>query len=90
MSLPVALGLTSVFLALIHRTLTTWRNQNRVGKPPVISYFVPWFGSIFSIAINPDQFFERSGKAVRNGIFGATVGGNTRYYVTDAAVSSNT
>lgn len=86
MSLPIVFAAASVVVAILHQTRTMWRNRNHNGKPPIIPHFFPWFGSLFSIAMNPDRFFEDAGKAGSKGIFGATVGGNTRYYVTDAAV----
>lgn len=59
------------------------------GKPSLVPYLCPWIGSMISISKDPDQFFrDASDKLGKNGVFGVMVGGNKKYYVTDAAVSS--
>jgi hypothetical protein len=83
---PTIFGVGLVFLALAYQFLR--RHRNAPGKPPMVSHLFPWIGSMFSIAKDPDRFFRDASNMVgANGVFGVMVGGNTKYYITDATVS---
>ena len=47
-----------VLLLLIARTVYK-KNQN-IGRPPVVSYTVPWVGSAIELGKSPDGFFKRA------------------------------
>ena len=48
----------SVLLLIIARTVY---NKNRItGRPPVVSYAVPWVGSAIDLGKSPDAFFKRA------------------------------
>jgi hypothetical protein len=85
-SSPTILGVGLVLFALAYQFLL--RHRKAPGKPPMVSHLFPWIGSMISISRDPDRFFrDASSKVGTNGVFGVMVGGNTKYYVTDAAAS---
>ena len=49
---------TSVLLLVIVRTV--YKKTQITGRPPVVSYVVPWVGSAFDLGKNPDAFFRRA------------------------------
>ena len=50
--------LASVLLLIIARAAYK-RNQD-IGRPPVVSYAVPWVGSAIDLGKDPDAFFKRA------------------------------
>lgn len=50
--------IASVLLLIIARVVY---GRNRVtGRPPVVSYTVPWVGSALDLGKSPDAFFKRA------------------------------
>ena len=48
----------SVLLLVLARTVY---KRNRVtGRPPVVSYIIPWVGSAIDLGKSPDAFFQRA------------------------------
>ena len=50
--------LSSVLLLVIARAV--YRRNQVAGRPPVVSYAVPWVGSAIDLGKCPDAFFKRA------------------------------
>ena len=48
----------SVLLFIIARAV--YKKNQVTGRPPVVSYAVPWVGSALDLGKNPDAFFKRA------------------------------
>ena len=49
---------TTVLLLIIARV--AYKRNQIIGRPPMVSYVIPWVGSAIDIGKNPDAFFERA------------------------------
>ena len=47
---------TTVLLLIIARA--AYKRNQIIGRPPMVSYVIPWVGSAIDIGKNPDAFFE--------------------------------
>ena len=54
---PVVIA-TSVLLLIIARV--AYKKSRITGRPPMVSYTIPWVGSAIDIGKNPDAFFKRA------------------------------
>ena len=52
---PVVI-VTSVLLLIIARV--AYKKSRITGRPPMVSYTIPWVGSAIDIGKNPDAFFK--------------------------------
>jgi hypothetical protein len=50
--------LASILLLVVARTV--YKKTQITGRPPVVSYLVPWVGSALDLGKNPDAFFRRA------------------------------
>ena len=48
----------SVLLLIIARV--AYKRDKTTGRPPMVSYAVPWVGSAIDLGKNPDAFFKRA------------------------------
>lgn len=48
----------SVLLLVIARAV--YKRDRTTGRPPVVSYLVPWVGSAIDLGKSPDAFFKRA------------------------------
>jgi len=48
----------SVLLLVLARTV--YRRNQVTGRPPVVSYTIPWVGSAIDLGKSPDAFFQRA------------------------------
>jgi len=48
----------SVVLLIIARTV--YKRNRITGRPPAVSYLVPWVGSAIGLGKDPDGFFKRA------------------------------
>ncbi|KAG8780011.1 Cholesterol 7-alpha-monooxygenase [Ceratobasidium sp. 428] len=65
--------------------LYLWRiKRSRTdGRPPIVSYWVPWLGSALQIQRDPDSLFKKARREL-GPVFGVKVFGSTLYHVADA------
>lgn len=49
----------AIILLLVVGRAVYNRNRN-AGRPPVVSYAIPWVGSAIELGKNPDGFFKRA------------------------------
>ena len=48
----------SVLLLIIARV--AYKRNRTIGRPPLVSYTIPWVGSSLELGKNPDAFFKRA------------------------------
>ena len=48
----------SVLLLVLARTV--YKRNQVTGRPPVVSYTIPWVGSAIDLGKSPDVFFQRA------------------------------
>ena len=48
----------SVLLLVLARMV--YKRHQVTGRPPVVSYTIPWVGSAIDLGKNPDVFFQRA------------------------------
>ena len=50
----------AISLSLLVIARAAYRKTQTTGRPPVVSYIVPWVGSAIELGKSPDAFFERA------------------------------
>lgn len=59
-SSPNFLAAVAVLLVIVCQTWHEKRKRVLQGKAPMVSHLIPWVGSAFEVAKDPDAFFERA------------------------------
>lgn len=57
---PSFLVAGAVALAFVTQTWYERRKRASEGRAPMVSYLIPWVGSTFELAADPDAFFHRA------------------------------
>ena len=60
LSHPNALAAAAVVLSIVTRAWYGKRKRVWQGKAPMVSHLIPWVGSAFELAADPDAFFDRA------------------------------
>ena len=54
---PTVIVVSALLLIIVR---VAYKRNQATGRPPMVSYTIPWVGSAIDLGKNPDAFFKRA------------------------------